>query len=92
MFDFLDGFYLVLHSNYIYLNNPLKNETIRSKKFLSLYTCKKLLEEEVEFFDFSSVNSVSSEAVLASQWNSQQLPVIGGIAIPELEIKLAIVS
>ena len=56
MFDFLDGFYLVLHSNYIYLNNPLKNETIRSKKFLSLYTCKKLLEEEAEFSDFSSVN------------------------------------
>lgn len=41
-------------------------------------------------FDFSSVNSVSSEAVLASQWNSQQLPVIGGIAIPELEINLPI--
>ena len=47
-------------------------------------------QEKEGNFDFSSVNSVSSEAVLASQWNSQQLPVIGGIAIPELEINLPI--
>lgn len=41
-------------------------------------------------FDFSSVKSVSSEAVLSSQWEKQKLPVIGGIAIPELEINLPI--
>ena len=41
-------------------------------------------------FDFTSVKSVSSEAVLSSQWEKQKLPVIGGIAIPELEINLPI--
>ncbi|MDU6797205.1 MAG: class A sortase, partial [Streptococcus agalactiae] len=30
------------------------------------------------------------EAVLASQWDTQKLPVIGGIAIPELEMNLPI--
>ena len=41
-------------------------------------------------FDFDSVKSISSEAVLASQWDAQKLPVIGGIAIPEVEINLPI--
>ena len=41
-------------------------------------------------FDFDSVKAISSEAVLSSQWNSQKLPVIGGIAIPEVEINLPI--
>ena len=41
-------------------------------------------------FDFDSVKAISSEAVLASQWNAQKLPVIGGIAIPEVEINLPI--
>ena len=47
-------------------------------------------EETVGNFDFESVKSLSSEAVLSAQWNSQQLPVIGGIAIPELEMNLPI--
>ena len=41
-------------------------------------------------FDFDSVKAISSEAVLASQWNAQKLPVIGGIAVPEVEINLPI--
>ena len=41
-------------------------------------------------FDFDNVKSVSSEDVLASQWNSQDLPVIGGISVPELNINLPI--
>lgn len=41
-------------------------------------------------FDFDSVKSISSEAVLAAQWDAQKLPVIGGIAIPEVEINLPI--
>ena len=41
-------------------------------------------------FDFNSVKSISSEAVLSAQWDAQQLPVIGGIAIPEVEINLPI--
>ena len=41
-------------------------------------------------FDFNSVKAISSEAVLAAQWDAQKLPVIGGIAIPELELNLPI--
>lgn len=41
-------------------------------------------------FDFDGVKAVSSEDVLASQWKSQNLPVIGGIAVPELNINLPI--
>ena len=54
---------------------------------------KKKIEENQDTegnFDFDSVKAISSEAVLASQWDNQKLPVIGGIAIPELEINLPI--
>ena len=54
---------------------------------------KEKIEENKETegnFDFDSVKSISSEAVLAAQWDAQQLPVIGGIAIPEVEINLPI--
>lgn len=47
--------------------------------------------QEVETtFDFEQVESLSTEAVLAAQWESQQLPVIGGIAIPDLGMNLPI--
>lgn len=41
-------------------------------------------------FDFASVQSVSTEAVLRAQLNNQNLPVIGFIAMPELGINLPI--
>ncbi|HEM3660594.1 TPA: class A sortase [Streptococcus suis] len=41
-------------------------------------------------FDFDQVQSISTEAILAAQWDAQRLPVIGGIAIPELGINLPI--
>lgn len=41
-------------------------------------------------FDFEQVESISTEAVLKAQWDAQQLPVIGGIAIPELKVNLPI--
>lgn len=41
-------------------------------------------------FDFDQVNSLSTEAVLAAQWKAQQLPVVGGIAIPDLKLNLPI--
>lgn len=41
-------------------------------------------------FDFDQVESLSTEAVLAAQWDKQELPVIGGIAIPDLGINLPI--
>lgn len=41
-------------------------------------------------FDFEQVQSISTEAVLAAQWDNQQLPVIGGIAMPDLNLNLPI--
>ncbi len=41
-------------------------------------------------FDFDQVQSISTEAILATQWDAQRLPVIGGIAVPELGINLPI--
>lgn len=35
-------------------------------------------------FDFEQVQSISTEAILAAQWDAQRLPVIGGIAVPSL--------
>lgn len=41
-------------------------------------------------YDFDSVKSISTESVLKAQTNSADLPVIGGIAIPDLGINLPI--
>ena len=41
-------------------------------------------------YDFQNVKSVSTEAVLNAQWDAQQLPVIGGISIPDLKLNLPI--
>ncbi len=61
------------------------------------YRVENISSEEIEknksldaTFDFDQVESLSTEAVLAAQWKAQQLPVIGGIAIPELDLNLPI--
>ncbi|MGT2907582.1 class A sortase [Streptococcus dentiloxodontae] len=41
-------------------------------------------------YDFDSVESISTESVLQAQMNAQNLPVIGGIAIPDVGINLPI--
>lgn len=41
-------------------------------------------------YDFDSVESISTESVLKAQTSSANLPVIGGIAIPDLSINLPI--
>ena len=64
-----------------------------TNKYQVSQVTKEKIEENKEAegnFDFDSVKSISSEAVLAAQWDAQQLPVIGGIAIPEVEINLPI--
>jgi len=64
-----------------------------TNKYQVSQVTKEKIEENKETegnFDFDSVKSISSEAVLAAQWDAQQLPVIGGIAIPEVEINLPI--
>lgn len=58
-------------------------------KNVSKEDIKKNKETDVSF-DFENVESLSTEAVLKAQWDAQQLPVIGGIAIPELGMNLPI--
>ena len=41
-------------------------------------------------YDFDSVKSISAQSVISSQMDAQDLPVIGGIAIPDLELNLPI--
>lgn len=41
-------------------------------------------------YDFDSVESISTESVLKAQTNNANLPVIGGVAIPEVGINLPI--
>lgn len=41
-------------------------------------------------FDFGAVESLSTEAVIKAQFQNKNLPVIGGIAIPEIKINLPI--
>lgn len=87
--------FLILISLALIFNSKIRDMMIvwNTNKYQVNQVTKESIEDNKEKegnFDFSSVNSVSSEAVLASQWNSQQLPVIGGIAIPELEINLPI--
>ena len=41
-------------------------------------------------FNFEKVEPLSTEAVINAQWQAQQLPVIGGIAIPDLSLNLPI--
>ena len=49
----------------------------------------KNMEEEASF-DFDAVQPASTEAVLQAQLDNKRLPVIGGIAIPSVEINLPI--
>lgn len=46
--------------------------------------------QKEESFDFDAVQPVSTEAVLQAQLSNKRLPVIGGIAIPSVEINLPI--
>ena len=53
-------------------------------------TLKKNNQKGIGAFDFSKVNPISFEDVMKNQLNAQKLPVIGGIAIPDLGINLPI--
>ena len=47
-------------------------------------------QKEQGNFDFDSVKSINFKEILQSQIDSQNLPVIGGIAVPDLGINLPI--
>lgn len=87
--------FLILLSLILIFNSKIRNMFMvwNTNKYQVSQVTKEKIEENKEAegnFDFDSVKSISSEAVLAAQWDAQQLPVIGGIAIPEVEINLPI--
>jgi len=54
---------------------------------------KKDLEDNLKRkgnFDFDSVESISNELVLKAQFKNSDLPIIGGIAIPDVKLSLPI--
>ena len=68
---------MVWHTNRYQVSNVSKDKITQNKKAKTS-------------FNFDKVKSLSTEDVINAQWKAQQLPVIGGIAIPELEMNLPI--
>jgi len=94
LINVLAGF-LILLSLALIFNSKIRDIFMvwNTNKYQVSQVSKEKLEENKDTegnFDFDSVKAISSEAVLSSQWDSQKLPVIGGIAIPEVEINLPI--
>ena len=94
LIDILAGF-LILLSIALIFNAKIRDIFMvwNTNKYQVSQVSKEKIEENQDTegnFDFDSVKAISSEAVLSSQWDAQQLPVIGGIAIPEVEINLPI--
>ncbi|MGT2754927.1 class A sortase [Streptococcus ovis] len=86
---------MLLMSAALMFNTSIRNMIIAW--YSNAYQVKNISKEEIEknkatkvTFDFDKVESISTESVLKAQWESQQLPVIGGIAIPELSLNLPI--
>ena len=94
LINILAGF-LILLSLALIFNSKIRNIFMvwNTNKYQVSQVSKEKIEENNNSegnFDFNSVKAISSEAVLSAQWDAQQLPVIGGIAIPEVEINLPI--
>ncbi|MDQ0223555.1 class A sortase [Streptococcus moroccensis] len=88
-------FLLFVLSLLLIFNTSIRNSIIAWRT--NQYQVEKVSVEEIETnkekdasFAFDEVESLSTESVLANQWAAQQLPVIGGIAIPELNLNLPI--
>ncbi|HEM5491183.1 TPA: class A sortase [Streptococcus suis] len=86
---------LVIVSLALIFNTSIRNFIIGWNT--NKYQITKVTAEDIEknkqaetTFDFEQVEAISTEAILAAQWEAQQLPVIGGISIPELGINLPI--
>ena len=64
-----------------------------TNKYQVSQVSKRKLEENQDTegnFDFDSVKAISSESCLIFTMGFAKLPVIGGIAVPEVEINLPI--
>lgn len=86
---------LVLFSIVLIFNKPIRNLIIgwNSNKYQISNIDKEKVQENAAAevsYDFNAVSSIDTQTILANQMNGQELPVIGGIAIPELGINLPI--
>ncbi|HEL9643954.1 TPA: class A sortase [Streptococcus suis] len=86
---------LVIVALALIFHNSIRNMVIAWNS--NRYQITNVSKEEIEknqnvktTFDFEQVESISTEAVLKAQWEGQQLPVIGGIAMPDLNLNLPI--
>ncbi|MGR4071419.1 class A sortase [Streptococcus parasuis] len=89
------AFVLIIISLALIFNTSIRNMIIGWNT--NKYQIANVTTEEIEknkqaesTFDFEQVQAVSTEAILQAQWEAQQLPVIGGIAVPDLGINLPI--
>lgn len=76
-------------------NKSIRNSLIarNTNKYQVGHVSKETIEKNKKAktsFDFDDVQSISTESVLAAQMDAQLLPVIGGIAIPDVGINLPI--
>ena len=76
-------------------NKSIRNSLIarNTNKYQVEHVSKETIEKNKKAktsFDFDDVQSISTESVLAAQMDAQLLPVIGGIAIPDVGINLPI--
>lgn len=79
----------------LFFNKSIRNTVIawNTNKYQVSNVSKKTIEKNKEAktsFDFENVQSISTGSVLQAQMDAQKLPVIGGIAIPEVGINLPI--
>jgi len=86
---------LILLSIALIFNAPIRNMIMvwHTNQYQVNKVSKKTIDKNKEAktsFDFQEVKSLSTEAVINAQWQAQKLPVIGGIAIPELKMNLPI--
>ncbi|EOH92039.1 class A sortase [Enterococcus pallens] len=91
------SFVLIIGGLFLLFNKPLRNYFIKNtgENYAIAHLSKQELENNKRrksSFDFNKVQSLNSEAILKSQINGKKnnLPVIAGIAIPSVNIRLPI--
>lgn len=86
---------LLIVSLALIFNTSIRNTLIAwtTNKYQVSKVSKETIDKNKEkkaTYNFEDVESISTEAVLSAQWKAQQLPVIGGISIPDLKLNLPI--
>lgn len=86
---------LLLMGIALIFNRSIRNTLIawNTNQYQVSQVSKKTIEQNKDAnvsYDFDAVESISTEFVLKAQNNSANLPVIGGVAIPEVGINLPI--